>query len=470
MDDLLFSSARAMARAIHRREVSSEELVSAHLKQIEKVNPAINAVVTLDAEHALAQARRADEAISRGETVGPLHGVPMTIKDSYDTAGVRTTAGTVGRRDFVPAEDATVVARLKGAGAILLGKTNTSEMTYSFEVENHVFGRTSNPYDTSRSSGGSSGGETAIIAAGGSPFGMGSDTGGSIRLPAHWCGVAGIRPSSGRVPRTGHVVGIGSTADSLTVVGPLARHAEDLPLLLAITSGPDGRDPSTAPVPLGNPASVNLAKLRVAAFTDDGWASPTPETAEAVKRAAQVLADAGAQVTEAVPPGVEKAFDLFVRVFESDGGFPGRQALRAAGTADADVTNHMDWVLEGRDPQPVSAEAYSMIIDEWDTFRRRMLAFMQGFDLIVCPVNAYPAMSHGFRHRDGGALMRNFSYTLAHNLTGYPGAVVRAGTSPEGLPIGVQLVAGWWRDDVALAAALAVEQATGGWVKPDISF
>ncbi|MFQ5790870.1 MAG: amidase, partial [Acidobacteriota bacterium] len=205
-DPLVFSSAASLARAIRGKKVSSEEVVRACLARIEVVNPHLNAVVTLVAEASLARAREADAALARGELQGPLHGVPMTIKDSLDTAGVITTGGTRGRASFVPTEDATVVARLRAAGAVLLGKTNTPELTLSFETDNDVYGRTNNPYDLTRTPGGSSGGAAAILAAGGSPLDLGSDTGGSIRLPCHFCGIVGMKPTGGRVPRTGHII------------------------------------------------------------------------------------------------------------------------------------------------------------------------------------------------------------------------------------------------------------------------
>src|SRR5690242_12583048 len=216
-----------LAALIRDREVSSVEAVTACLDRIAEVNPRLNAVVSL-APDALEQARSADAAIARGDLVGPLHGVPCTLKDSLDTAGLRTTAGTIGWRERVPDHDATVVARVKSAGAIVLGKTNTPEFTWSDETDNDVFGRTSNPYDLTRTPGGSSGGAGAIVAAGGAPFDIGSDTGDSIRQPAHVNGIAGIKPTQGRVPRTGHWPGFGGIVGSLQQLGPLARRVDDL--------------------------------------------------------------------------------------------------------------------------------------------------------------------------------------------------------------------------------------------------
>ena len=231
------SSVKSLAESIATRALSSEEVARTFLERIEAVNPQLNAVVQLASERALTEARAADAALARGESHGPLHGVPMTIKDSLDTEGVVSTGGTKGRAAFVPERDATVVSRLRAAGAILLGKTNTPELTLSFETNNAIYGRTSNPYDVDRTSGGSSGGAAAIVAAGGSPFDIGSDFGGSIRLPAHCCGIAGIKPSSGRVPRTGHIYPFGGVLDSFQQIGPLARSVDDLALLLPLLSG-----------------------------------------------------------------------------------------------------------------------------------------------------------------------------------------------------------------------------------------
>ena len=203
------------------------------------MNGRINAVVQVNGDGALARARELDALLSRGERVGPLHGVPMTVKDSFDTAGLITTAGVTGRAGHVPRDDATVVARLRAAGAVLIGKTNTPELTLSFETDNPVYGPTKNPYDLTRSPGGSSGGAAAIIAASGTAFDVGTDTAGSIRVPVHFCGITGLKPTSGRVPRTGHIITFDTALQSLTHVGPLARYVEDLELLLPILAGPD---------------------------------------------------------------------------------------------------------------------------------------------------------------------------------------------------------------------------------------
>ena len=461
MDELIYASATDLAKAIRAKEVSSQEVVDAHLERVEGVNPQLNAVVQLTADAARRQAREADQALARGEVRGPLHGLPMTIKDSLDTAGVITTAGTLGRTSFVPARDATVVARLRAAGAILLGKTNTPELTLSSETDNLVYGRTNNPYDPSLIPGGSSGGAAAIVAAGGSPFDLGSDTGGSIRQPAHFCGIAGIKPTSGRVPRTGHIISFDMGAlDALTQIGPMARFVQDLALILPVIAGVDWRDPATVPMPLGDSRGINLKGLRAAFYTDNGVASPTPETVDVVSKAAAVLSDAGMSVEEDRPPGIAGVAGLWQQLAVADGGAWIRRLLQEAGTTEVHP------VLQSRflSHEAISCAEFTALLTRRDRVRSAMIAFLERYDLIVCPVNAYPAMPHGTTsHRSDG-----FTYTRIYNLTGWPVAVVRGGTSPEGLPIGLQIVARPWREDVALAVAQQVETALGGWQRPPI--
>ena len=462
--NLTHQSAAALARAIREREVSSVEVVQAHLDRIEAVNPALNAVVALCAERALSEARDADDAIARGDALGPLHGVPMTVKDSHDTEGVVSTGGTLGRRGFVPDADAAAVARMRAAGAIVLGKTNTPELTLSFETDNLVYGRTNNPYDVSRTPGGSSGGAGAVIAAGGSPLDLGTDTGGSIRVPSAFCGIAGLKPTSGRVPRTGHIVpwGLGGM-DSLTTIGPMARRVEDLRLVLPIIAGPDGIDPFIHPVPLRAPDDVNLSDLRVAYFSDNGTISPTAEVEAALRSAASVLADAGATVVEDMPEGIA---DPEHSVLTADGGAGVRRLVAKAGTDQ--VHPRMMRFVERAEPLPTSE--YTALLERMDAYRSRMLSFMRNYDAILSPVRPWPALPHG-ETITGEASAANL-YTSAFNTTGWPGAVVCAGSSerPDGdaLPIGVQVMTRPWREDVALALAAALESALGGYVKPSL--
>ena len=463
MDQLLSSSARSIARAIRDREVTSAEVVEAHLERIEEVNPKLNAVVQLASERALSEAKAADNALSAGREIGPLYGVPITLKDSLDTEGIVTTYGTAGRTGFVPDKDATTVARLRAAGAIVLGKTNTPELTMAFETDNSVYGRTNNPYDLDRTPGGSSGGAAAIIAACGAPLDLGSDTGGSIRQPSHFSGIAGIKPTSGRVPRTGHAVPYGMGAgDSATQIGPMARFVEDLALALPIIAGPDWRDPAIMPVPLRDPAKVDVTTLRVAFHVDNGIKAPTDEIAETVRTAAEALQGAGVKVVEDRPEALETYQEI--STLDGDGVAWLQRMLDRVGTAEPHLWNRY-WIEKAED-SVVATDQYTAGLEREDQFRSEMLAFMENYDAILCPPAALPAIPHDtWRDEENKGA---FSYTSVYNTTGWPGVVVRAGTSPEGLPIGVQVVGRPWREDVCLALAAVLEPALGGWQPPSL--
>jgi amidase len=458
MTDLIFSSATAIAAAIRQKRVSAQEMVQAYLERINRVNPRLNAVVQLRAEAALAEARAADAAQARGDRLGPLHGVPITLKDSIDTAGVITSGGTLGRRAFIPTKDATVAARLRQAGAILLGKTNTPELTLAAETDNLVYGRTNHPDDPSRSPGGSSGGAAAIVAAAGSAFDLGSDTGGSIRQPAHYCGIAGLKPTTGRVPRTGHVVSFDGPLARLTQIGPLARYVVDLQLVLAVIAGPDWRDPGVVPLPLGDPDAVELSRLRAAFYLDNGIVSPTAETSQTIQNGVEALSQARVRLAEARPAGVSSSAGLWRELMIADGSAWIQRWLDAAGTTEPHP------ILRDRflGVEPISTAEFSALLSRWDHLRSEMLTFMEDYDVIICPVNAFPAAPHGqvFAKGDG------YTYTRIYNYTGWPVVVVRGGTSAEGLPIGVQIVARPWREDVALAVAAYLEKALGGYQPP----
>jgi amidase len=455
--DPTVASASEIAAAIRGGVLSARDAVEACLARIAEVNPGLNAVVQLDAEGARRAAARADSERARGVLQGPLHGVPVTIKDSFDTAGLVSTWGTPGRSRFVPEADATAVARLRAAGAVVLGKTNTPELTLGFETVNPVYGRTVNPWSPDRTCGGSSGGAAAIVCVGGSALDIGSDTGGSIRLPAHCCGVAGLRPTSGRVPRTGHAIGPGGAIDFLTQVGPLARRVEDLALALRVLAGPDAHDPFVAPVPVGDPADVRLEGMRVALCIDNGIVSPDRAVAEACSAAARALEESGAHVVELRPPGIEETASLYPAVLLPDGGVPLRRLLEACGTP----LEASSIAPLARMPAP-TAEGRVDAIARWDAFRSRLLAWSRDWDLVLSPPHARPALGHG----ESQAELAGFSYTMTWNLAGWPAAVVRAGSAPGGLPVGVQLAAAPWREDRVLAAAARIEAALGGHVPP----
>ncbi|KJS32904.1 MAG: hypothetical protein VR64_05095 [Desulfatitalea sp. BRH_c12] len=451
MHPIINLSATALAKAIRNKDVSATEVVDAYLNRIKEVNPNLNAVVQLSEQTAHDQAAKADAALASGDISGPLHGVPFTIKDSFDTAGLISTGGTKGRANFVPSKDASIVSRLRAAGAILLGKTNTSELTLSYETNNLIYGQTNNPYDLSRSPGGSSGGPAAIVAACGSAFDIGSDYGGSLRYPSHCCGIATIKPTSGRVPRTGHILSFGGVLDSFQQMGPMARFVDDLSLVLPIIAGPDDIDPGIVPMVLADPKKVNLKSLRVAFHADNGIIAPSSETDKVVRQAAALLGDAGLIITEIRPTGIEQSYDLMIALLSSDGGVSIRRLLQDAATK----AHTLPWLGLAK---PMDATQFDTLMMTWCRFRSTLLSFFKDYDVILSPVNAFPAMPHGSLNAD----LEAFSYTMTYNLTGWPAAVVRGGTSPNGLPIGVQIVAHPWREDVALAVAEFLEKALGG--------
>lgn len=303
-----------MAASLRGNEISPAELVRAHLARIDAINPRINAYVQVDADRAMAQARSAEDAVVRNAQVGPLHGVPISIKSSIEVAGLRCEAGTKLRAGYVAKSDAPLVKRLKNAGAIVLGTTNTPELLMAWETDNLLYGRTNNPWDLSRTSGGSSGGEAASIAAECSAGGVGSDGGGSIRVPSHFCGICGLKPTPGRIPATGHYPQSVGPFAQLGVVGPMARTVADLKLLFEVMQGPDAGDPSAAPVPVKWPEwslpgkkAGHDALPRIAYFEDDGRTPVTEETRLAVRKAAQLLSSAGFEVEAFRPKGLDQA-------------------------------------------------------------------------------------------------------------------------------------------------------------------
>ena len=464
-DDFINLSATGAARLIREKQISAVEAVTLCYARIDAVNPKLNAVVAFCRERALAEAAEADAQLAAGKSLGPLHGVPFTVKDSFDTAGVVSTGGTLGRKAFVPGQDATVVARARAAGAILLGKTNTPEFTLGGGARgtyNLIYGQTYNPYNTAYSPAGSSGGAGAIVAAGGAFFDIGSDYGGSIRGPANVNGIAGIKPTLGRVPRTGHIVGYGGAFDSFQETGPLTRRVEDLVLLLPILNGPDGWDAAMAPVPLGDPAQVNLKKLRVAYYTSNGVTDPTPEIQALVKQCANYFSTLGCKVTKDMPPKMKELSDVRAKFSAANGREHMRRLLKLHGTTQASPGIRLDG-------EELPSADFTRLCEEMDALKSEQLAWFERYDLIVCPANAKPPERIPPEFvRVPGTL--GLSYTSQYNTTGWPAGVVRAGTSTDaaGLPLGIQVVAQPWRDDVVLAALAHIESQTGGWQKTSL--
>jgi Asp-tRNA(Asn)/Glu-tRNA(Gln) amidotransferase A subunit family amidase len=463
-DDLTSKSAAELVALIRARAVSPVEIVEAHLRRIEQINPQLNAIVTI-AEDALDRARHAESV-----TGGELHGLPITIKDTIDTAGLRTTAGSKARAHYVPYEDAPAVARLKAAGAIILGKTNTPEMAIPYETDNPVFGRTNNPHARKLTCGGSSGGEAAAIAACLSPAGLGSDLSGSIRVPAHFCGIAGLKPTSGRVPIEGHTPATMGSLSLGACIGPMARHVEDLALLFRVLADPTQFEMSSTLVNLiSDPGK--LRGLRVAWYTDDGVAPVSPEIRDAVQSAARVLADAGLEVNEMKPPGISRGAHLWVELFaaaaqnEIAARYRGHES--EAGPAVAKLMRRVKYSEVGFESNIKNAERLADAVLERERLREDLLAWMRKRPLILAPVGATVAFEHGAERveieNQSISIFRAFSYSQTFNVFGLPSLAVPVARTAEGLPIGVQVVGGPFEERTVFGAGLIIEKALGGW-------
>lgn len=464
-EDIKYASVVQMAQMIRDKEISSVELVNTMYERITEVNPQINAVVLNCKERALIEAQKADDLLAKGEILGPLHGVPMTIKDSLETEGVLSTGGTLGRKDHIPSKDATIVARLRESGAILLGKTNTPEFTLSGSTANLIYGMTSNPYKEDYSPGGSSGGAGAIVASGGSPFDIGSDFGGSIRGPAHFNGICGIKPTTGLVPRTGHIVDYGGLFDSYQVLGPMARYVEDLKLILPIIMGPDQIDAAIHPVPWTDPDSIQIKNLKYSWFINHGSTkSCSIETVEAISRAVASLESAGIQLTEDAPiKDFQEAEKIRQQLFSADGrAWVGRLAEKYS-------TKQTHPLLRLPDPSTaILSKDFTELVEKLDSCRSKLLQWVQNYDIVICPVHFDGAAPNPTVFEKSSGSSEDYGYMGLFNLTGWPAAVVRAGTSKEGLPIGVQIIGQPFQDHKVLAVAQYLEKQLGGWVAPPI--
>jgi amidase len=454
MNDLISLSTLELAAGIREGRFSSSQVLDAHLERIETYNPALNAVVTLDAHGARARARAADQALARGEVWGPLHGVPFTLKDALATAGMRTTTGFPPLQAYVPPADSTVAARLKAAGGILIGKTNVAMLLADYQTANPIFGRTNNPWDLARTPGGSSGGAAAALAAGMTPFEMGTDLSGSIRIPAAFCGVFGLKPTERRVSLIGVVPGLDSprSVRIMSSVGPLARTLDDLELLYGIVAGPDGMDTEVPPVSVDRAPAPEMKALRIAYASTFPGVPAAAEIRAAVEAAAAGLSRLGARVEEAKLPALDFTQDL-MRTGEMIGMLTG-VFQPEQGQPPIPLARYLE-ALEGRDRSILA----------WERF-------FQDWDALLCPASAVTA----FPHCDPGTPLtvdgQETSYwmvsahTALFNYTGHPAVVLPYRQDQAGLPIGVQLVGKRWNDSGLLSAAKAVTQVTGAFQPP----
>lgn len=451
--DIVFSSTTELADAIRRGQISASDVLEAHLTQIEKLNSSLNAIVTLDIEGARKRAKEADDALARGELWGPLHGVPFTLKDAHATAGMRTTTG-FAVFDHVPGEDSTVTARLKAAGGVIMGKTNVAELLGdALQSTNTVFGRTNNPWNVERTPGGSSGGAAAAVAAGLTPFDVGSDLAGSIRLPAHFCGVFGLKPTENRVSLAGFVPDPFNTPRSLRIMsclGPIARTAEDLALLYTLIAGPDGRDTDVHPVPVEGLIGCDLKGLRVAFAPTIADLPVAADIREALSALAGQLADLGAIVEEAPLPSLD---------FAQDGARLGELIGIAIGAFQPGA-------------QPATLTQYMQALHFRDQSILAWESFFESWDVLLCPAS----MTTAFPHCEPGSMLhvdgRETPYWLgnAHsatfNYSGHPAVVMPYKQDADGLPIGVQLVAKRWDESRLLGITQAVARLTNGFQRP----
>lgn len=468
-DDLVYLSASRLAKKIRRKKVTSEEVVTAYIQQIKTKDPEVNAVVYLAEEEALAAAKQADRAIARDAvdwSRQPLFGVPVSFKDSYETKGIPTTAGAPLLKYNVPDEDATVVRKMKEAGAIVLAKTNMPLLGLAFDTNNLVHGQTNNPYDRSRIPGGSSGGEAALVAYGGSALGIGGDGSGSIRVPSHFCGVAGFCPSWGRVSAAGVVPLCQNSGPFFLANGPIARHVDDLGLALSIIEGCDYRDPFTFPLAPTEGKSAKSKGLRIAYFTDTSDVTPTESTRLTVKKAAQALMDCGNHVEERRPPfyDMEHPVHLEFALVVDNVLIQTPKLQKEYGAEEDSLLNDLVDLFRERIKE-VPKDELKRLPGLLPVLQRDLLAFMQDYDALLCPACSHPAMKHGtiWDHACEGAVVFTELFSLVGSL---PKGVVRCGVSPEGLPIGVQVVGAPWRDDVVLGLLAQLEKVFGGWQPP----
>jgi amidase len=456
-DELCERPARELADRVRRRELSSAELVEAHLDRIERRNPTINAVVSLDAEGARAQAAAADAALIAGEAAGPLHGVPLTLKDAFDVAGLRTTVGTADL-DAVPSADSAVAGRLRAAGAILVGHTNVPPWLADHQSANPLFGATANPWDLARTAGGSSGGAAAALAAGMTPLDVGSDLVGSLRLPASFCGVYGLKATEHRIPATGFLRTPGDGARSVRIMGgfgPMARDLDDLELVLRVIAGPDGRDSDVGPARLEARPPLDVGALRLAVAPALPGATVSAAMRAQVERVAAAAADAGARVEERLP---ELDWGAMYRLF-------GELLMATTGALDPsaalpDEHRTLAWYFD-------ALHRRDRLIATWG-------AFLSDFDGLILPA----AMTTAFPHRPPGSPIdvdgaqagyREIGMVYAFsNLAGLPAVAVPAGFGAAGLPAGVQIAGPRWSELRLLAVAGALEAAgiLPGWTPP----
>lgn len=465
MNDLVFLPATQQLQMLRSRAVSVVELAEAHIRQIERLNPKLNALVDFDANRVRVQAQQMDE---HRAPRGQLYGLPITVKSSIAAAGYRCEIGSLLHEGDVPPRDAVAVARLRAAGALILGTTNCPEFLMAYETENLLYGRTANPWDLDRTAGGSSGGESAAIAAGMSAAGLGSDSGGSVRFPAHCTGICSLKPTPGRFPGRGHLPPCVGPFSVLGAIGPMARTLEDVKLLFRTLGGQDTFDPSSPPIDYRERSLDELRSQTVGFFEDDGLVSVTPETRAAVHAAAEALREAGFRVEPFRPRMLEPLRRLWWKLFVQCGAMFYGPAIR--GREEKLSPIFREFLSIAGASKPLTPEQLLEAWAELDLVRSKALEELATHSVLLCPVASIPAFRHGERQWKVEDHTVDYLDAVRHtqwfNTLAAPAAVVPVGHSPEGLPIGVQIVARPYQDEVALGIAGLVDTVFGYRVPP----
>jgi amidase len=473
VDELCFAPARRLLSLLRAREVSAEELVSAFFERIESHNHKFNAIVTLVEERALEEAAEADRRLATRGEGRPLEGLPITIKDHVATAGVRSTDGMKILEHHVPDRDAPTVERLRAAGAIIIAKTNLPEMAMDYDCDNPVFGATRNPWNLDRVPGGSSGGEAAALAAGLSPLGLGTDIGGSIRVPSHFCGTVGLKPGWGTIPPNGLVNPLPPFAPTsppdveMGVIGPMARSVDDLTLAYNILRGPHPSSPHTASSTEARPETVDLKRLRCVFFTGGGPMPVAPEIRDAIASAARALQKTGVAIDEKTPP-IARAAEIWLQYLTADGN---RTVINALGENVKLSRERLKLSMLSPAPDLPTSEFFKVAIAR-DTFRADLAGFMERYPIVICPVFCTTAFPHGalaveVEGQTYPVYTAGWPSTWV-NLAGLPAAVVSADRDRQGLPIGVQIVGRAFAEETVLAVARALEAELGGYQRPPL--
>jgi Asp-tRNA(Asn)/Glu-tRNA(Gln) amidotransferase A subunit family amidase len=465
LSDLLTQPAVDLVALLAAQKISALELAELHIERIEQLNPHLNALVDFDPEEIRQQAMALDRSTAPR---GPLHGLPLTVKSSISVAGNLCETGSLFNQGRRPTSDAEAVTRLRKAGALILGTTNCPEFLMAYETDNRLYGRTSNPWDLTRTAGGSSGGESAAIAAGLSAGGLGSDGGGSVREPAHFTGICAVKPTPGRIPTAGHLPHNGGPFSLLGTVGPMARTIADVTLLFRVLAGALDIDPVAAPVAYRSPAPETLKNIRIGYFEDDGMVPVTAETRQAVQDAVHSLRRHGFHVEPFRPPSLERARELWYTFFVRCGALL-LEPLGRGGEFDLSPT-FLDFLSIAHRHAPLAADELLRAWCETDIVRSQLLAEMRDFPILLSPVCSIPAFRHGERNwtlNDANGATRPLAYldamrfTQWFNLLGAPAAVVPISRSAEGLPIGLQLAGRPYGDEDVLAIANVLEEDFG---------